>query len=436
MSASAWRASMVATALAALAAATPVAAQPAADAGDYDIDNNNWNGLTTFTALARGMGLTVELRRDLDWNELAPTDLLVILYPSSNIVPHHLSAFISSGGRVVLGDDFGSSNRIFAELGLLRDRAVNVATHEHYDGLPFAPLARRVGEHPLGEGAPSIVTNHPAILTELGFTRAVYQFGDDETVIAVGDLGSGKLVALADPSVLINRMLQFEGNFQLAVNLTRFLMAGSSRRLTIVTGDFTLRGEPPPTKGADDGTVTAFVNAVNEWLRRDVNAYVATPATARGLSVALAAVVAILLVLVLPLRPRGELDGRWIRARPESTRPLGLEGIVASYDSPQSRRRGFALAAAALRDGIVRRLADVAGTSDPLHAISQAELFRALEALGYGEAAARLHPIYRTLKDLPSRAHAASQWESRFVSQREFERLHAAVGQLYRSLGE
>lgn len=414
------------------------AAQPAAperDEGDYDIDNNAWNGLTTFTALARGMGLSVQLRRNLDWTELEPRDILVILYPSSNVVPHHLSSFISGGGRVVLGDDFGSSHRVFAELGILRKPAVGVGATEYYDNLPFAPVATRVGDDPLAAGAPSLVTNHPAIFTELAFAHPIYRFGKGETVVASGRMGAGQLVALADPSILINRMLQFEGNFQFAVNLLRQLMSGGSRRMVVVTGEFTLRGAPPPSTADQHGSVASVVAWINEWLRRDVNAYVATEATARGLAVLLAGLVSVLLLVVLPLRARGELDGKWIRARPDAPAPLDMSGIVAIYDRPQ-RRQSFALAAATLRDGLVRRLSGLAQTPDPLSDIPERELYRRLEGAGFPEAAAQLRPIYGTLRGLPSRAHAASQWQSRFVSLREFERLSAVVSQVYRSLEE
>jgi hypothetical protein len=408
---------------------------PRPPSDDYDIDNNKWNGLTTFAALARGMNLSVEMRRELEWRQLEPNDLLVILYPDAKIVPRHVGAFINGGGRVVIGDDFGTADRIFAELGLLRGRAVGVGASRFYDNLPFAPFARAAGEHPLSQGAPTIATNHPAILTSLGFTDPVYRFGGSETVVAAGEQGSGRLVAIADPSVLINRMLQFENNFQFAVNLVRYLMMdGGSRRMIIVTGTFALSGEPPPNSAADDGTALGLVNAANELLR-ELNQYVATSATGRGLSVLIAGALSLLLLLVLPLRPRGDLDGRWIRARPDAAPPLGLDGIAALYDRRTTARTSFALAAGAVRDAVSRRLGDELGVDDPLYNLSEPQLFDALNRAGHAEAAAQLRPVYRKLRDLPSRAHA-SQWERWFVSQRDFERLHAAVGQVYRSLGE
>jgi hypothetical protein len=335
---------------------------------------------------------------------------------------------------VVLGDDFGTADRIFAELGLLRGRAVGIGANRFYSNLPFAPFAAASGAHPLNRDAANITTNHPAILTSLGFTRAIYRFGNGETVVSAGDLGSGKLVAIADPSILINRMLQFENNFQFARNLIRYLKDGGSRRMIVVTGDFRFTGEPPPNSAADDGTALGLVNATNEWLG-ELNEYIATSATGRGLSVLIAGALSLLLLLVLPLRARGDLDGGWIRARPDTTPPLGLDGITALYDRPITNRTSFALAAGAVRDAVSRRLADELGVDDPLYNMSEDQLFDALNRRGAGEAAARLRPVYRKLRDLPSRAHA-SQWERWFVSRRDFERLHAAVGQVYRSLGD
>ena len=42
---------------------------------------------------------------------------------------------------------------------------------------------------------------------------------DNGAVVVAGERGSGKFVAIADPSILINKMLLFRGNVQLATNM-------------------------------------------------------------------------------------------------------------------------------------------------------------------------------------------------------------------------
>ena len=403
---------------------------------DYAPSNNAWNGLTTFVALARGMGIAVELRQDLRWEELGRSDILFVLYPTSVVVPRHVNSFIRGGGRVVIGDDFGRSERLFAELGLLRADAVGVGASSYYNDLAFAPMATATGGQALSENAEQLATNHPAIFTDLGPTKAVYSFGRGETVVSAGELGAGRLVALADPSVLINRMLQFDGNFGFAVNLLRYLSdSGSdtfSRRIVIVTGRFRLAGEPVENDKPADG-LNGITGILNEWLG-EINQYVVTQSTARGLTLLAASCLAFLLLGIVPLRSKSELDGNWTRARPLMAGSKAPDQIVAMFDKTTGARTSFLLPAAALRDGVARRLGEDLGYDDPFHGVPEHVLYRELETRNGDGAVRRLRPLYRQLKNLPSRSQADVNWDGRFISEREFERLSDQVAQLYRSL--
>lgn len=398
---------------------------------DYNPDNNSWNGLTTFVALARGLGITVELRRELEWSEIDPGDVLMVLYPTSLIVPRHLSSFIRGGGRVVIGDDFGRSNRLFAELSLLRADAIGVGASKYHNDLAYAPIANAIKGATLAERAPTLVTNHPAMFSDLGFTKAIYRFGPGEVVVSEGELGRGYLVGLADPSVLINRMLQFDDNFQFAINMLRRLTEKGSRKITVVTGRFRLAGEPAEPNDRPDG-VAGAADFANNWLG-EINEYVATKSTAKGLALLFAGLVAVLLLFIVPLRSKSELNGSWTRARPNMPQALTSAAVVSLFDRT-SRKQSFAVAATAVRDAVSRRLADKLGITDPFHGVPEHVLFRQLEDNCGPHASAHLRPVYQALKGLPSRDHAVSKVESRYISQQEFERLSSAVDQLYRSL--
>ncbi len=404
----------------------------AAQSGDdYNPQNNKWNGLTTLVALAHGLGISMDLRSDLDWGDVSEDDVLMILYPTSQIVPRHLSSFIRGGGRVVLGDDFGQSDRLFAELGLLRADAIGVGASRYHNDLAFAPIAKAIADRSLADRAPTLVTNHPAIFTELGFSQPIYRFGPGETVVSEGELGSGLLIGLADPSILINRMLQFDDNFQFAINLLRKLMDKGSRQIIVITGRFRLTGEPVVKPERPTGLAGAVV-LINGWLG-EINAYIATKQTARSLALLIAGLVGVLFLLIMPLRTKTQLSGSWTRARPKMVSPLTAHDIVHSYDQPLGKQ-SFTVAAAAIRDGVSRRLADRVGLSDPFHAVPKHVLFHRLESTAGPTAVTCLNGIYQALKNLPSRDHATSQVDSRHVSKQEFESLSSAVAKLYRSL--
>jgi hypothetical protein len=143
----------------ALAAVMSVAA-PALAADDYATANREWNGLSDLATIAAGRGLTLEERTQIAWNELGPDDVLFILYPTSQVEPAHLAAFLRAGGRALIGDDFGRADEAFARLGLLRRAAPRgVRTHEGNPNLPVAAAA--LPDHPLARGAAEITTNHP-----------------------------------------------------------------------------------------------------------------------------------------------------------------------------------------------------------------------------------------------------------------------------------
>ncbi|PIE05273.1 MAG: hypothetical protein CSA75_05615, partial [Sorangium cellulosum] len=82
-----------------------------ANATPYGFDDNTWEGATEFLqTLSQSAGRDqVVTTSDLPWDKLRPQDALVVLYPLQNLSPNELSAFLRSGGRVAILDDFGAS---------------------------------------------------------------------------------------------------------------------------------------------------------------------------------------------------------------------------------------------------------------------------------------------------------------------------------------
>jgi hypothetical protein len=424
----------------ALAAGTALAQDPDAEESeepaDYDTTSAAWNGLSTLEALARGMGLEVAQERSIAWDDLERGDVLFLLYPTSTIAPSHLATFLHNGGRVLVADDFGRSEEALAGLGILRGTGIGVRADQFYDGHTYAPVARPlVPDHPLAAGISALTANHPSVWNATRGAASVFGFDGGDSLVAAVEVGEGRLVALADPSVLINRMLEFDGNLAFAINLLRYLSRpGESERLVILAGDLSLLGEPSRVLAeSTGGGVVGMLGDFNRWLL-GLNEYVLSDTGMRVLAVAIALLVAGFALVWLPRARQAPLDGSWTRARGGAAELPSSEQVLAEVDRPG--RRSFALPAAILRDSINARLGLELGHPDPLYGMGEKELFAALEERAGRGATAVLGPVYPALRALPSRAQAVSPWQAPFCAQRDFERLSAAADRLYRSLEE
>jgi len=404
-----------------------------AHANDYEVDNTNWNGLGMFASLAKGAGYKVDATTMIDWSDLESNDVLVIVHPTKHLEPFHLAGFLQSGGRVIIADDFGESKRALQELRIIREVAQGISA-DHYNNRSYAPIATVKDKgHALAKGVKELTTNHPAVFTSVEGHTKVFGFQGDMSVVVAGELGRGKFVAISDPSVLINRMLQFKGNMQFAINLFNYFKTDdrAQGRIVLLHGGFTMTGEPPVPKG---GTVSALLDQFNRWLL-DRNDYLLTGDATRAVGILAALVVALLGLASLPLLRRTGLDGSWTRARPDSGPLDSFEELVTHFDT-RSRRKNFLLPAAVLRDNVNSRLGAILDRDQPLFTVGQLVFAKELQRRS-GDAVARAFAkVYPRLKRLPTRVQATSPWTSMYLSRHDFELLHRDVNELYRTLGE
>jgi hypothetical protein len=405
---------------------------------DYDALSEQWNGLNTLTALAKGLGLTVEPVAEIDWDDLGVEDILFVLYPRDRVEPGHLAAFVRNGGHVLLADDFGDSTEAMGRLGMLRVPAIGVAAERFYRDLPYAPIAQPLmPDHPLAAGVTELSTNHPAVLRQVQGPEVVFGFGAGEGVIAAGSMGSGRFVVSSDPSIFINRMLHFDGNMRFAINVIRYLSRdGAARRLVILAGDFNLYGEPSGVldDGTVRGTMASMLSDFNRWLD-ERNDYLLTNLGTRAAAVLVAALIALLCLLSLPLARKSRLEGDWTRAAATtSVAPDDFEQIVHRYD--HARQGNFLLPATVIRDTINSCLSRVLGHAEPLYSLREQQLVDSLVERHGQAAASAYRRLHKRLRSLPSRGQAASPWSTGFISRRDFERLHEDAQELYLALGE
>lgn len=407
----------------------------AAALGDYDPSSKAWNGMATFVKVAAGLGYEVIPVGALEWGDLDERDILVLVYPLQRVEPSNLAAFVQAGGHAIIADDFGDSAAALSRMGLLRAEVNTAEAERYYRSRMYAPIATPlVSGHPLTRGVAEIVTNHPAVLTEVTGATPILGFGGDRgAVVVAGERGTGRFVVVSDPSILINRMLQFPGNMNLAVNLLRWLdRGGRARRVILLRGDVPMYGEPRPF--IDDANLTPFgrnMAGINRWLEGR-NEWLLTPIAMRVIGAVVAVALAALALWAMPPWRRRVIDGAWLGPPRRERRDLASR-VVAEHDAGA---KNFLIPAAVLRDSVNVALARAVDHVDPLYQLPERELItRVSERVGRDAAAvvARLAP---KLRALPTRVHAAAPWTRGRLGERDLTDLYDDAASLYRHLGE
>jgi len=414
--------------VATLAIATPAAAQ---ETTDYDPYSQAWNGMSSFVGLAEGMGFEVTAVGQLEWGELSARDILVLVYPLQRVDPARLGAFVQAGGNVIIADDFGEGREAMQGLGLVRADGVVPQAKSHWKAHLHAPIADATEEHPLGADVGEIVTNHPSLLTRAEGVTTIASFENGAVVVA-GERGSGRFVAVADPSILINKMLLFRGNVQLATNMLRWLDRGRrARHVVLLRGDVPMYGEPRAfIDDAAAGELGRSIADLNFWLsqRRE---WLLTPTAMKVLAGALAALLLLLAMFALPVRRGPRIDGAWLRFGRPSRRDEPY-GLVSAADAGGG---SHLVLACILRDHVQDLLAGVTGTSEPLYTLSETQLVAEVSKARDTSAGVALARVYRRLRALPSRGQASAPWSAGHLPRRDFDLLYRDVAELCRTLG-
>lgn len=405
---------------------------------DYDPHAGAWNGMASFVGLAEGMGFEVTPVEHLEWSELTSDDILFLIYPLQRVDPGRLGAFVTAGGNVVIADDFGEGRDAMEALGLLRADVTTPKASRFESGHLFAPIATALApEHPLAADVGDLVTNHPAALTRVQGATTVFGF-EEGGVIVAGERGSGRFVAISDPSIFINRMQQFKGDVQLAANLLRWLdRGGRARHVILLRGDVPMYGDPRPfIDDAHVGGVGRSIASFNFWLG-EWRAWLLTPRAMKVLAAVLAALLLGLAALALPVRRGPRIDGGWLRFH----RPIRRDepnALVLAHDGAAGSSGGAGshlVAACVLRDVAQGALADAVGKPEPLYTIGEPELVALVAKAKGAEAGVALARVYKRLRALPGRGHAAAPWSTGQLPRREFDALWKDVGELCRTLG-
>ncbi|MFC7140583.1 DUF4350 domain-containing protein [Halosimplex aquaticum] len=237
--------------------------------------NSAWDGAADLRDLTnQGDGETVFVRNTRAYADHSPNESVsFVLSPDGSYDTRdaqRVESFVRAGGTLVVAEDFGpGSNALLADVGAQARFGGGLLRDEHrYDVTPTFPLANNLTEHPytadvdrltLNRGTPVEPGNATVLATTTNYSYVdANQNGgldDSETmqqypVATVEQLGGGEVVAVGDPSLFINAMLERPGNRQFARNL----LAAHSVRLVdtshldtlppLVRAQFVLRDTP------------------------------------------------------------------------------------------------------------------------------------------------------------------------------------------------
>jgi hypothetical protein len=331
-----------------------------AHAAPFDLAGSDWEGCAELVRLARAeLGpLRVVATAQIDFHELKPDDGLLLLYPEKNLDVDELSKFMRAGGRVVMLDDFGRGDSLLRHFGMERVASPRRPA-EFLRRNPQLALAEPASAHPVVADVSRVVTNHPTGLShpDLSPVLKIRGNGEPDVIVAVaGAVGQGRLLAVGDPSIVMNSMLRYGGNKNFARGLVRYSVDHDSwgkrgGRLFIAAGGFEQKGNYGDEESSWSDWKRALVDAL-EVLRHD-----GMPSwIAYGLAIAVG------LALVVWVGSRAgrlhkPITPRFVRKTPAVAQG-GVAGHAAVIAAPQTSR---VLAVLELKSALEEQLTSLLG---------------------------------------------------------------------------
>jgi len=206
--------------------------------------NSAWDGASELRDLSNDWNAeTALLQNTTTYADHEPNgSVAFVLSPDTEYTPREadrVERFVRAGGTLVVAEDFDAqSNELLEAVGaqagfngsLIRDE-------RNHDTAPTLPRVENLTDHPSTTGVDRLTLNRgtpvePGDATVLA-TTSNYSYldanqngelDDDETmrpypVATVEQLGAGEVVAVGDPSLFINAMLERPGNRRFARNL-------------------------------------------------------------------------------------------------------------------------------------------------------------------------------------------------------------------------
>jgi len=210
---------------------------------DFRADNLFWNGVRDIS-----LSYPISPLESLSNLPSLPQGSTLILIPYLDFTPAELeglNSFVTRGSILVLADDYGFGNQVLEYLGLKARFSGEVLLDPLFClKNRWFPRVSHIISSPVTSDIESLVLNHATCLVDVDTVDILAQssefsfldlnsnesWDEDEPtgmmpVISQHNLGSGKVILISDPSLLINSMEAIEGNSILIQNITAITTA-------------------------------------------------------------------------------------------------------------------------------------------------------------------------------------------------------------------
>ena len=214
--------------------------------GDFRVENPSWNGLSTLDSKAKLN--VIDSFSNLPATPSGTALLIVPYAPFSDSELSQLKNYVLNGGTLVILDDYGFGNQILTGVGSkMKFAGVPMLDPLYNYKDKWIPKITDFSNSSIGANITSIVLNHASILNDTsGSTVVAYSStfsfldvnGDGSwnnnepngpfPIIAYNGVGQGIVVAIADPSLMINGMIGLDNNLQL-INNVASIQGGSPK---------------------------------------------------------------------------------------------------------------------------------------------------------------------------------------------------------------
>ena len=210
---------------------------------DFRADNPLWNGTKDISSSFPASPLA-----SLSDLPPSPQGSTLILIPYLDFTPAELgelNSFVTQGGTLVLADDYGFGNQILEYLGLKARFSGEILLDPLFNRKnKWFPRISHLASSSVTSNTESLILNHATCLSDVEASDVLAlsssfsfldlngnQSWDEEEptgplpVISRHNLGSGKMILIADPSIFINSMETIESNYKFIQNLAAITTA-------------------------------------------------------------------------------------------------------------------------------------------------------------------------------------------------------------------
>ena len=198
----------------------------AARAAPFDLQGRDWEGASDFIAIAKGEIGAARVVPDgaARLPRLEARGLAHPLHPERTLDTESLAQFMRAGGRVILLDDYGTGDALLTHFGI--ERVPAPRTPRALRNNPALAIAEPASAHPVSHDVVARRHEPPDRVSTIRTCRRSSKIRGDRRAgraprASRARSGKGRLLAVGDPSIVMNSMLRYPGNKAFARGLVQ-----------------------------------------------------------------------------------------------------------------------------------------------------------------------------------------------------------------------